>query len=113
MYHCEQSVASGIAYTQFVNSQRRTAAEGTAAILMEAAHSGVPVLIPGAHEVRVARPGAQPAAAESSAILDDPPDQLHGRGRLEHEREGGGAPSQRQRASRGTPLARLRRWLFG
>ena len=77
-----------------------THAEDTAALLQQAAHGGVPVLIPGAREMRAGHPTARPtvaapepatppaSAAAAAAVVD--------RDRLEHEREGGGAPSERR-----------------
>jgi hypothetical protein len=80
------------------------AAEDTAAILHQAAHGGVPLMIPGAFEIRVARP--------TNATLE--PVTPHARRatvgdweRLEREREGGGAPSQRKAGRHGSILARL------
>jgi len=74
-------------------------AEGTAALLQEAAHGGFPVMIPGGFEKRASRPLvtaiariAEPAPRGRAAAADD-------RERLEHEREGGGAPSQRTSAA--------------
>jgi hypothetical protein len=67
------------------------------------------VMIPGAREKRVARPPltmAQSAATPhaGAATVDD-------RERFEHEREGGGAPSERTGMPRRTILARLGEWL--
>jgi hypothetical protein len=73
-----------------------TQAEDTAAILQQAAHGGLPVLIPGALEMRVGRPTARPAAAAESVTPHAPAAAVVDRDRLEHEREGGGAPSQRR-----------------
>jgi len=42
-----------------MNGARRTPAEDTAAILVQAARSGTPVLIPGAFEKRTADPAAE------------------------------------------------------
>jgi hypothetical protein len=81
-----------------------THAEDTAAILQQAAHGGLPVLIPGALEVRVGRPIARPASpAAEPAAPHAPAAAVFDRDRLEHEREGGGAPSQRRH-----PLPRQR-----
>jgi hypothetical protein len=75
-----------------------THAEDTAAILQQAAHGGLPVLIPGALETRVGRPPARPAsAAAAPGTVHPPAAAVFDRDRLEHEREGGGAPSQRRR----------------
>ena len=86
-----------------------TPAEGTTARLQRAAGSGSPVSIPGAREMRASRPVAPPAAADDrsvavqarAAAIDD-------RERLEREREGGGAPSER--ASPGHKTIRSRLW---
>src|SRR5204862_6420869 len=78
-----------------MNSPFHLAAEDTARILQEAAHAGVPVMIPGAFEPRPgdsSTRGAEPAAPVpphvQAAVMPD-------RDRLGHEREGGGAPSER------------------
>jgi hypothetical protein len=74
-----------------------THAEDTAAILQQAAHGGLPVLIPGALERRVGRPTVQPASAAADPVTPHAPaTAVFDRDRLEHEREGGGAPSQRR-----------------
>jgi hypothetical protein len=72
--------------------------------------SGSALMIPGAFEVRVSardRPlgGRVIAGAAQPAAAND-------RERLEHEREGGGAPSQRRGRRRGTIGARLWRSLL-
>jgi len=102
-----------IAYTREVNVRRRTPAEDTAAILRDAVQAGVTIPIPGAREARAGRPNVQPAAAvvTSSSARHAPMDALSIRQRLEAEREGGGAPSQRRPASERTPIATLVRWL--
>jgi hypothetical protein len=72
-------------------------AEDTVALLQRAAHSGVPVLIPGALETRAGRPTARPTTvAPDPAAPHTPATAVLDRDRLEHEREGGGAPSQRR-----------------
>jgi hypothetical protein len=74
-----------------------THAEDTVVLLQRAAHSGVPVLIPGAREMRAGHPTARPTVAAPEAAT--PPAPAAGavdRDRLEHEREGGGAPSARR-----------------
>jgi hypothetical protein len=73
-----------------------THAEDTAAILQQAAHGGLPVLIPGALEVRAGRPPARPGGAAEPAAPHAAAAAVFDRDRLEHEREGGGAPSQRR-----------------
>lgn len=104
----EHAMADVIAYASYVNFPRSTRAAGTAAILQRAAHGGLPVLIPGALEVRVGRPTARPAIATTElvtprALAADGDD----RERLEHEREGGGAPIERTGMGHRTILARL------
>lgn len=71
-------------------------AERTAATLLAHRADGRVAMIPGAFEVRAAPATVLPARAAESPVVRDghaaaPPD----RERLEHEREGGGAPSQR------------------
>jgi hypothetical protein len=73
-----------------------TNAERTVAMLQEAARGGFPVMIPGGFEKGARRRSvpavigvAESAASREPAAADD-------RARLEHEREGGGAPSQRR-----------------
>jgi hypothetical protein len=91
-----------------MKSEPSTQAENTVAYLQEARRNGSPVLIPGALEIRVstpAGPSSQPIGmrvprdASATAASD--------RERLEHAREGGGAPSQRAGRRRGTFGARL------
>jgi hypothetical protein len=91
-----------------MNPHRSTQAENTTVMLQQASQCGVPVLIPGAREMRAATPSAQPVAvsaepawpqARLAAISD--------RARLEREREGGGAPSQRLAGRPATLLAKL------
>ena len=85
-----------------------TQIEATVALLQEAQRNGLPVPIPGAFEMRASAPAAPlsqgidvrlPAHAPAGADSD--------RERLEYEREGGGAPSQRAGRRRGTFSARL------
>jgi hypothetical protein len=91
-----------------VTSVSRTAAEYTVLRLQQAAHSGSPLLIPGAREARAVRPAARPIGvadlrttpAAQTAVVSD-------RERLEREREGGGAPSERPRGHRAGFLVRL------
>ncbi|PYQ86205.1 MAG: hypothetical protein DMG03_07650 [Acidobacteria bacterium] len=87
-----------------MNVRRRTPAEDTAAILRDAVQAGVTIPIPGAREARA-------AVVTSSSARHAPMDALSIRQRLEAEREGGGAPSQRRPASERTPIATLVRWL--
>ena len=91
-----------------MNSQRPTQAEATEAILQEAIHTGVPVLIPGAFEVRAGRPGVHTqAAAEHPAVVRPRTSGVADRQRLVYELEGGGAPSQRRIAGHRTFMGRL------
>jgi hypothetical protein len=72
-------------------------AEDTAAILQQAAHGGLPVLIPGALELRAGRPTVRLTGAATEPVTPHAPAAARfDRDRLEHEREGGGAPSQRR-----------------
>jgi hypothetical protein len=74
----------------------RTPAESTVLLLQHAAHSGQPVSIPGAWDVRPLRPASRPIGdAETQATLTAQTVVVPDRGRLEREREGGGAPSER------------------
>ena len=93
-----------------MNSQPlpRTAAEHTAAVLQHAAQSGSPVLIPGALEPRARGPAARPIhRIDVPATVHAHAEAVSDRERLEHEREGGGAPSERAGARPATIRARL------
>ena len=90
-----------------VKAVSRTPAEYTV-LLLQQAHSSSPVMIPGAWDVRAARPAAPAVgdieprtmlAAQTLAVFD--------RERLEREREGGGAPSERAHGHQTSVLARL------
>ena len=71
-------------------------------------------LIPGAFEVRVGRPKAQPTAAIAAPLAPAAAAApLYDRERLEREREGGGAPSERTDTQHRTFLARLYDLLVG
>jgi hypothetical protein len=86
----------------------RTPAEYTVLLLQQAAHGGSPVLIPGAREVSAVRPAARPSGgAETQTTLAAQTSVVSDRERLELEREGGGAPSERGRGHRASFLARL------
>jgi len=89
----------------YVNSPRSTRSAGTAAILQQAAQAGLPVLIPGALEVRAGRSTVRPAIDTLESVTR-PALAVDGdeRARREHEREGGGAPGERGHR---TILARL------
>jgi hypothetical protein len=88
-----------------------TAAEDTARILQEAARAGLTVMIPGALESRVGRSSTRAATVTAAPM---PPHVqtvvMPDWQRLEYEREGGGAPSERPSGRRQTLLARLRHW---
>jgi hypothetical protein len=91
-----------------MNSHRSSQAEDTVAILQQAAHDGFPVPIPGAFEMRVGRPIAQATAVVAESVTPGTPAAaMSDRGRLEREREGGGAPSQRRGRRPGTLLGKL------
>jgi hypothetical protein len=91
---------------------RSTPAEHTAAILQEAAHGGRPVMIPGALEPRARQPAIRPSNVTAASVTSDVHTAAIGdRQRLQYEREGGGAPSERRPPGRyQTALARLRHW---
>jgi hypothetical protein len=73
------------------------------------AHLGPAAMIPGAFEVRGGIPAA-PRTEPDLPITLHPQDVVEpDRGRLELEREGGGAPNQRAGVRRGTVMSRL--WL--
>jgi hypothetical protein len=74
---------------------RPTPAEVTASIILTAAQAGVPLCIPGALEVRVGRPASRSSDATERAASAERPTTAPDLERREHEREGGGAPSER------------------
>jgi hypothetical protein len=85
---------------------RSRQATTTTANLQQAVRDGVPMLIPGAREPSLRRPivpgpgiPAELPHLQTAAVAGD-------RGRFEHEREGGGAPSERS-AIPATFFARL------
>jgi hypothetical protein len=91
-----------------MNSRHSSQAEHTVAILQQAAHGGLPVLIPGAFEVRVGRPIARgTVVVAESAASRSPAAEGSDRAGLEREREGGGAPSQRRGRRQRTLLGNL------
>jgi hypothetical protein len=95
-----------------MNDARPNAADETAAFLVHAERSASPVLIPGAFEKRAARP-----ASQLPSRPDVVTDHAHrvvapSRQRLEHEREGGGAPGARRGTRPGTLGVRLWRSLL-
>jgi len=84
----------------------------TAALLVEHHASGARLMIPGAFEVRV-RPQSGPRANGAARVAEPVhPAAANDRERLEREREGGGAVSQRRGRRRGTIVARLWRSLL-
>ena len=66
--------------------------------------------IPGAFEPRPSHSAARPTVATAVVLAPnalDAPAPLHDRERLEHEREGGGAPSERTGGGHRTMFARF------
>ncbi len=93
-------------------SSPSTSATDTATLLVEHRGSGSRLMIPGAFEVR-GRP--QSGLGERGAVQSAdsvPPAGADDRQRLEREREGGGAPSQRRPPRRASLVARLWRSLL-
>jgi hypothetical protein len=91
-----------------------TRAEHTALLLHQATQSS-PVMIPGARDARGDGSIAQPAGAAEPHTRHAQAAVVPDRERLEHEREGGGAPSERVAVAgvrRATMLARLWRSVF-
>jgi hypothetical protein len=87
--------------------RRTTQAEDTAAFIQQTASGGHPVAIPGALEVR-GRPKAAPAGAGAVATVSGArAPVVFDRARLEREREGGGAPSERAGVRPPTLLSRI------
>jgi hypothetical protein len=84
-----------------VTALTRTPAEHSVLQLQQAADSGVPLMIPGAWNVRTAPPAAPPIAIRTTVQTPFVPD----RERL--EREGGGSPSERRGAGWTSFLGRL------
>jgi len=93
---------------------RQSPAEDTAAVLVQAERSGSPVMIPGAFEKRITTGATfpSPRPAHPAAIVRARTIAAFDRERLEHEREGGGAPSARAGRRPGTLGARLWRSLL-
>ena len=86
----------------------RTPAEHTARAVHQAADRHAAVLIPGASHSRGVPPPLQvTATAESRSTFTVETSVVSGRERLEREREGGGAPSERTRGGRASFLTRL------
>ena len=76
-------------------TRRPTAAEVTASAILTAIQTGEPLCIPGALDVRVGRPARKSDATERAVPSGKPASAAPDLERREHEREGGGAPSER------------------
>ena len=83
-----------------------TQAEDTVTRLQRGDDNGLPVLIPGAREIRVRPPDVAPAEI-AAAVPTRAPAAGDDRQRLERAREGGGAPSQRTGSRPATFLSKL------
>jgi hypothetical protein len=70
-------------------------------------------MIPGAFEVRAGRPAVPPTGAIPAPSASIPAAPVYNRERLEREREGGGAPSERTDTQHRTLFARLYDRLVG
>ena len=90
-----------------MNGARQSAAEDTAAVLVHAERSGSPVMIPGAFEMRVSRATSLPGVPADTPAVHARIIAASDQERLECEREGGGAPSERNGRRSGTLGARL------
>lgn len=91
-----------------MKSESSPQGEATVSLLQEAHRNGASVPIPGAFEMRVrARAAALSQGIDVRLAPDAPATADSDRERLEHEREGGGAPSQRAGTRRGTMGTRL------
>ena len=87
---------------------RPTAAEVTAGTILTAIQMGEPLCIPGALDVRVGRPASRASdATERTAPVERPPSAAPDLERREHEREGGGSPSERGAAKHESLFERL------
>jgi hypothetical protein len=95
-----------------MNVHQSTPAEDTVARLQQAAQRGLPVLIPGAFEMRARRPAVRLPSAAAVAETPHAHAAASGRTQLEREREGGGAPSERRTGRHSTIFARLWRGVF-
>ena len=110
----EHGIENAISHAADMDSHRSIQAQDTAAILQEAARGGSRVMIPGALEPRVARrPTARPGEVAAESVTDNAPaPAANDPERLEHERAGGGAPSERTARQQRTILAKLWHCLF-
>src|SRR5258706_6445255 len=97
-----------------VNNAERAAsrAADTAMILQGAAHSGSPVMIPGAYAGRVGRRTSPSIGPIADATTAGPPAALADRGRGEPERKGHAAPGEPTNVRPGNVLAMFWRRLF-
>ena len=87
---------------------RQSAAENTAAVLVQAReHTGSPLMIPGAFETRVGAAASLPPRPSDTAPIRHARTAATDQERLEREREGGGAPSERRGRRSGSLWARL------
>jgi hypothetical protein len=88
---------------------RPTAAEVTAGTILTAIQMGEPLCIPGALDVRVGRAARRPPDATGrAASAERPASGAPDLERREHEREGGGAPSERGASKHESLFERLR-----
>ncbi|HEX7138989.1 MAG TPA: hypothetical protein VF219_14120 [Vicinamibacterales bacterium] len=96
-----------------MTSPRPTQAEDASTRLQQGVRSGLPVMIPGAWELRDGRPivPAMEAAAGARAQSSHGAGSGADREQLERAREGGGAPSQRRTLQR-TILAKMWRYII-
>ena len=91
-----------------MNPHQSTPAEDTAAILQEAAHGGLPVMIPGAFDIGDRHPRTEPPMIAPEPVAPHcRTDSVSDLQRLEYEREGGGAPGERPHRPHRTVLASL------
>lgn len=81
-------------------------AEDASARLQQGVRSGLPVLIPGAWELRDHHPSITAIGTAAPTLLSHDAGSGAYRERLEREREGGGAPSERRTPQR-TILAKM------
>jgi hypothetical protein len=80
-----------------MQTDRVTTPRGTAAFLQDSSRRGFPVMIPGAREPGASRPAIQAAAVIGIAPLVGAASlAATGRALLEYQRQGGGAPGERQ-----------------
>jgi hypothetical protein len=69
-------------------------------------------MIPGAFEVRASRAVARSGVVPVSPLERNDAGSSVARERLERQREGGGAPSERRKAPHPSTMSTLRRWFF-